>query len=190
MGNNPLKAFNIDIFKLGIGKHEYQFHVDDAFFAQFEYSLINKGDLSIEAVLDKSETFFHINFDIHGTIELICDRSLEEFDYPVSLHERIIFKYGETEQEISDDIVMIPYGIQQLNVAQYIYELIMTAIPMKKLHPKFAEEEAEDENEFEVLVYSDVDEETSEQEQESEEEENIDPRWNALKNLLNNNKQK
>lgn len=188
MGNDPLNAFNIDIFKLSVGKHDYHFDVDSKFFAQFDYSLVDKGSLSIDAVLDKSETFFEIYFDIQGTIELTCDRSLEKFDYPVSIREKIIYKYGDFEKEIDDNLVMILHDTQRINIAQYIYELIMVTVPMKKLHPKFVEEEAGEEDEYEILVYSDQEEETPEQESEtSEEEEPIDPRWNALKDLLNKN---
>jgi uncharacterized protein len=53
-------------------------------------------------------------------------------------------KYGEEDREIDDEIEMISRNRQGINVGQYIYEFIATSIPMKKLHPRYSEEEAKE----------------------------------------------
>jgi uncharacterized metal-binding protein YceD (DUF177 family) len=114
-------------------------------------------------------------FQIQGNAGLICDRSLEPFDYPMEIDRTIRFKYGQEEKELSDEIVLISRDRSSLDIGQYLYELIGVTIPMKRLHPKFENDELE-ESEIE-LVYSSTPDETE------KEEDAIDPRWEKLKKL-------
>ena len=94
------------------------------------------------------------DFDITGTIRLTCDRSLEEFDQPMGVTEKVIYKYGPVEQEMSEDVFMITKDTPSINVAQLIYEFILLAIPAKKIHPDYLDEMDDDEFEEEgSLVY-------------------------------------
>jgi len=182
-----LRNFNIDIYKLKNGIHHYEFDVDQEFFDFFNFDLINSGKGKAILILDKTETFIDVTFKFEGTIGLVCDRSLETFDYEVNNEHKIMFKYGDHDEEISDEIMVIDRNTQRLNVAQYIYEFIVLAVPMKKLHPRFVEEMEEDEEIAEadtILIYS-----SAEKEEEKEEpgEEDIDPRWKLLKQFKENN---
>ncbi len=179
-----LKNFYIDIFKLSNSKHEYEFEVDNSFFESFDYSTVEKGNAKVKVLMNKSETMINMNFQIEGSVELICDRSLEEFDYPISVNENIIFKFGEVEVALDDDIVIITKNTQRINVAQYIYEFIVVAVPMKKLHPRFEEEDASDDTNLKLVYSSDQGDEADEDEKPDED---IDPIWSKLKNLNNNN---
>lgn len=172
-----LKEFDIDLVSLANESHDFQYIVNDKFFTMFEHSLVEVGKCNINVVLNKSETMLICEFDINGTIQLSCDRSLELFDYQIAQSEQIIFKYGEQAQELSDEIVIIPRGLATLNLAQYIYEFIALCVPMKKLHPRFASEEDEEDVEA-FLIYS-----SAESEEEIAKEE-IDPRWEDLKKLI------
>ena len=111
-----------------------------------------------------------MNFKFSGSIQLICDRSLDRFDYGLGTEHEMMLKFGEEAQELSDEADMIPYNIQRINVAKYIYEFVSVDIPMKKLHPRFDNESAEDQ-----IIFSSSDE--------REENETTDPRWSELKKL-------
>ena len=176
---NRLNAYNIDIFKLSNATHTYEFEVDSMFFEAFEYSEIIEGELNIVVTLKKSETMIEVSVKTNGNVKLTCDRSLDVYDYPLETSNDIIFKYGDNWEELSDEIITIPRGEQRINLAQYIYEFIGLAIPMKKLHPRFGQDEMEDEDITE-LVYSSFEEED---ESESSHREDIDPRWEKLKGI-------
>ena len=169
---NLLKNYDIDISKLNLGQHEFRFQIEDQFFELFDYSLIDRGSLSASIVLDKKTTFISMTFQIYGTIELVCDRSLEHFDYDLSIENEMVFKYGDEAKVVSDEIEIITSNTQRINVANYLYEFIGVSIPMKKLHPRFADESEENQ----IIFSSDCDE---------EEKTDIDPRWNELKKLKN-----
>lgn len=177
-----LEKYNIEIFKLSNAKHEYDFEVGNTFFSHFENSPVSKGNVNVHLCLDKRETFIEATFEFSGSVVLTCDRSLDLFDFPIDEKGKLIFKYGEEEMEVDDEISIITKATQRINIAQYIYDTICLSIPFKKLHPRFEEEE--DDNSLGSLIYKD---ETPEDADETDQEnENIDPRWEILKNLKNN----
>lgn len=166
-----LRAYKIDIFGLSNSAHDFNFSFNSDFFAYFENSLVSKGNGTCDVVLMKSDSMITLNLQIEGSIELECDRSLELFDFPISVKKEIIFKYGDEENELSEDVFVILKGAQEINIATFLYESISLEVPMKKLHPKF-----QDETETDEMIY------ISESDQESQEE-STDPRWEALKKL-------
>jgi uncharacterized protein len=180
-----LRLFEIDIYNLPNKEYEYQFDINDKFFAQFEDSIVTKGNLVAKVKLLKHPGTLELHFDIQGTVVLTCDRSLDEYDETLHSTERLLLKYGEENAEISDEIISITRDTHRFNVAQYLYEFIGIAIPIVKRHPRYKTEEDNDDEEDGVrLIYQSS---TPEEEDESEgKEENEDPRWALLKNLKNN----
>lgn len=165
-----LKKYDIEISKLELGQYDYSYQIDDEFFQLFDFSLIKNGSLQTDVHLEKKTRFISLAFRTNGTIRLICDRSLDAFDYELVTEDEIIFKFGDEASEVSDEIEIIPSNTQWVNVASYIYELISVAIPLKKLHPRYSDEPVEDQ-----IVFSSYDE--------NEKESDIDPRWSELKKL-------
>jgi uncharacterized metal-binding protein YceD (DUF177 family) len=122
-----------------------------------------------------------LTFHVQGSVELTCDRSLELFWHPLSFTERMIYKYGSREEELDDLVMMITRDTPSINVAQLLYEFILLALPAKKIHPNWREEQEDDSSEG-GFVYLD-----QEQEEESfgvePEKKVIDPRWEQLLKL-------
>jgi uncharacterized metal-binding protein YceD (DUF177 family) len=174
---SDLSKYGIDIIGLKNQEYQYQYLVDQLFFRNFENNEIEKGSLNCIIVLNKTDDYIDASFQIDGSVELICDRSLDKFDYNINLTNRILFKYGEEDREIDDKVEMISRNRQTINMAQYIYEFVITGMPMKKLHPRYLADDIKEE-----IVYSsgNTPEESEKQDQE------VDPRWEALKKLRNN----
>ena len=180
-----LKDYSIEIQKLGNKKHEFEFDSVNAFFKNFEQSLIEEGSFNVKLTLDKSETMMTLYFHITGQVQLTCDRTLEPFDYPLNIKQKLILKFGEEDEVLTDEIEIIKKDTQQINVAQYIYEYIGLAIPMKKLHPKLAKGHYE-ETEDGILVYSSATTPEDDTPDTPNSDEPVDPRWQILKNLRDN----
>jgi uncharacterized metal-binding protein YceD (DUF177 family) len=178
MSSKYLRYFDIDIFNLTNKDYQYEFEFDEQLFAAFSDSPFQKGKGECKVALKKSETMIVLTFDVVGTVGLVCDRSLEEFDYQLDFEEKMILKFGEEDVEVSESMAIIHRDTQQINIGQFIYEFIMLDIPMKKLHPKFEEDE-EDDEENESLIYSSDD---SNEDDDDDNNEN-DPRWDILKKL-------
>jgi len=172
-----MKDFSVNIIGLSKKVHLFDFKLNDDFFERYGKEVLSKGDFDAQVSLDKRETFIEVDFKISGQTELICDRSLEPFEFKINIDRKVIFKYGEEPQEISDEIVIITRDQDSIDLGQYMYEFIVLSIPIKKLHPDLKDQE-ENEDESDVrIVYS------TSTEREEEKEEVVDPRWEILKKL-------
>jgi len=117
---------------------------------------------------------FHIN--VSGTVQLICDISNDEFSENIENDLKILVKFGEEYDDSNEDVITIDKKDSDFNLANLIYEAVVLSIPMKKLAPSVRENDE----------YQKILDQYSPKEIE-EEEESIDPRWEALKKLKDNN---
>lgn len=164
-----LKDYNIDIFGLSNSTHQFDFQFNNEFFHHFEHSIIKIGSGISKIELVKTDSMITTSYDISGTIELICDRSNDPFNYSIEISEKVIYKFGIEEKELSDNVFVILKDTQRLNIAELLYQFITLSIPMKKLHPRYINEAFEDE----IIYQSEL----------KDDDETIDPRWEALKKL-------
>lgn len=182
-----LRDFDIEIYHIKEHvQHTFNFQLTSEFFSLFEESVVQKGLLNVDVDLEKTSLHIRVNISIKGIVELVCDRSLDVFDYQIDSITPLIFKFSEEEEgEITDEIIGIKRETIKINMAQYIYEFINLELPIKKLHPRFqAEDNQEDAESF--LIYSTENKEKSDND--SPTEDLIDPRWLALKSLNDKNK--
>lgn len=172
--------YNIQFDRLKLGKHEFNFNPDEAFFNCFEKSTVKEGDISVLLVFFKqSNTFFNLDFYIKGITKQICDRCLSDFELSIDEKYNLIIKFKSEDAEsdvknkpIDDDIIFLTPETKEINVAQYIYEFINLSIPMKK-----ACEEPNENCDTEILKKLN---------QINKSKGKIDPRWEALKKLTDN----
>lgn len=165
-----MKGFSVNIISLSHTVHLFNYEFGDEFLRFYGSDLAPQGSFRADVSLNKHETFIEADFVIKGSVSLVCDRSLESFDHPLELNRRIMFKFGDHDEEITDEIVMINRDSATLELGQYIYEFISLAVPLKKLHPRFGHE---DETSGGIIYTSGGDESES----------NEDPRWDILKKL-------
>lgn len=170
-----MNIYSVNIIGLSLKAHSFEYQLDDAFFKKYGTELLAGGDFKAEVILNKHETFIEADFSIQGSAQLICDRSLEPFQYPLTIRKKVMFKYGEEAGEINDEIVVITRDQATLEIGQLMYEFIGIEVPMKKLHPRFQEEEEEEFSEGKIVYSSDANDKTDEG--------SIDPRWEILKKL-------
>jgi DUF177 domain-containing protein len=163
--------FDIDIFKLTNGKHTFEFDFDSSFFSLFEDSVVEKGEGTVLVELDRTPNLMTFVFHLKGEIELVCDRSLDRYMFPLDQMNEIRVKYGDHWEELSEELILIPAKAQKIDVGQLVYEFITLATPMKKLHPRY-QNEADDN-----FIFS------SSAQEDDPSDNQTDPRWNVLKKL-------
>ena len=73
---------------------------------------------------------------------------------------------------------MLPHGAYEINIQQYIYELIVLAVPIKRIHPGV------EDGTLNSDILDKLKELSPELSNKNKENKDIDPRWNTLKNLL------
>lgn len=181
------ELYDIDVYRLPNGEHLYEMPLNDEFFSLFDYGLLTQGSGTANIRLVKTETMITVVAEVTGSVELTCDRSLEEYPHPVELEETLYVKYGDEEVALEDDLLVITHNTQKINLAQFLYEIIGASLPMKKISPKHRREDDDDpEDESEgTVVYSSTNEEPEDGDAAGEDEP-VDPRWQILKNLRDN----
>jgi uncharacterized protein len=171
------RTYTIPLGGLKEGQHTFDFEIDKAFFEQFDESEVKEGSLVANVVMEKRSTHLDLIISISGNVRICCDRCLEMFLQPVDCENRLLVKFGKTIEDIDPDILSLPFGEQELNLQQHFYEFIILALPIKRVHPKDNKGRSTCDPEMlkkldELIV---------------EEEPDIDPRWDELKKLMNNN---
>ena len=169
-----LHTFDINFVGLNNGVNDFSYQIDEQFFELYEYSLVKKGDLAVKLTFDKNDNFFTLEFDIEGTVELICDRCADPFNYQVKAVEQQLVKIEEEANDGVDDWIVLGKKDFQLNVASLIYEFIMISLPLINLHPDNEDGTSGCNPEtISLLKRLSIHEGDSK----------TDPRWDALKNI-------
>jgi uncharacterized metal-binding protein YceD (DUF177 family) len=172
-----LQPYIIDIAQLENKSYSYTMQGENAFFDEYVLDSLVGGSFTAQVELHKTETMLTLDVAIEGVLQLVCDRSLDEFEFPFSSNETLHYKFSDHAEELSDELELISKNTTQLSVKQDLYEIIGLAVPMKKLHPRYAHEEFNTEGK---MVYSTM------SAPETIENKPVDPRWAALEKLKNN----
>ena len=124
-----LRTYSIPFTGLKPGKHNFEFVITNAFFDEFEYSLVKKADLKCSVELEKQETMLILNFHINGKIDMTCDKCLAEYPQQVDIHEQQIAKFSEEDIDDKEEIITLTKNDHEINIAGLIYEYVNVAAP-------------------------------------------------------------
>ncbi len=176
-----LKEFNIQFVGLKEGTHLFDYHIDNKFFEVFGYDEFNNSDVEVKVRFDKKTTLLELDFSAKGTVNIPCDLTGELFDLEIEGSFPLIVKFGQEYNDDNDEVLIIPHEQYEINVAQYIYELIVLSVPSKRIHPKVLDGTMQNETleRLKELEYK---------EEHIVEEDSTDPRWDKLKDLLTGKK--
>lgn len=173
--------YNIEFKGLKEGLHDFEYEVDNTFFTHFEESLVDNGKVKIKVTLEKRSAFLKLNLNIKGWLELTCDRCLDSYQQNIKHKTELYLKFGEKNFEEGENVIWILPEEHHVNLAQIIYEYVSLSIPLRHVHPKNKNGKRDCNKEMlgKLKNYMHSKGET--------EQTLIDPRWDALKNLKNNN---
>ncbi|TRX72604.1 DUF177 domain-containing protein [Carboxylicivirga sp. M1479] len=175
-----LRNYGISFKGLKEGKHLFNYEIGAEFFELFEQPLIEKGKLIADVELNKSSALLTLTFKVKGEVETVCDNCLETLTLPVENESLMYIKFGEEYDEPTDEIIVLPHEENEINVAQLIYEFICVVLPIRHVHPE--NEDGSVTCNAEML--NQLDNYLVEERTEEEQADDIDPRWAALKNLV------
>jgi uncharacterized metal-binding protein YceD (DUF177 family) len=173
------KEYLIPFIGLKLGKHNFEYQIDNSFFEIFDYNEYQDSNIKVNVVLDKKSTFLELSFKHKGYVNVPCDLTSEDFNLAVKGKMKLIVRFGEEFNNDNEELLILPHGEFEIDIAQYVYEMIVLSVPLRRVHPGVKDGTLQTEalqklNELAV----------SEEKEEIKEEENIDPRWDKLKQLL------
>jgi len=171
------KDYTIPFVGLKQGIHQFEYEISNDFMALFDFEEYNSCNVKVELEFNKKNTFFELRFRATGTVNVDCDVTTESFDLPIDHELFMVVKFGDEFNNENEEVLIIPHGDYEINVSHYIYECIVVAVPSKRVHPGVEDGSLESD----ILEHLEA---LSPNENKSTNEEEIDPRWNKLKNLL------
>lgn len=176
---------------------KYEFLLDNLFFANIDGPEIQKGKINVVLTVKRVSHAFELSFQTEGTVKIPCDRCLDEMEQLVATSDKLMVKFGHDYAEEGANLIVIPEEEGEINVAWFIYEFIVLAIPMKHVHApgkcnkamtsKLNKHLRTSSSDEEVDVNEEIFEVSEEDNTIDDTDERIDPRWNDLKKILDNN---
>ncbi len=164
----PLQALNNGTF-------DANWEIGKAFIDEQKMEDVHDANLVVSVHFVKQLNVYTLSLKIKGTVSVPCDRCLEVFKLPLKISQEFLVKVGNKENELSEDdnvMVITPDEIE-ISLSPTIYEMILFALPLKKVHPNEKDCNAD------VVAYL-------KHETEAKKEEKTDPRWDSLKYMFKN----
>ena len=171
------RSYTIPLSGLKEGHHTIDFEIDKEFFEQFEESEVKEGSLIANIEMDKRSSHLDMIIRVSGSVRISCDRCLEMFSQPINSENRLLVKFEKSFEDADPDILSFPADANELDLQQQIYEFIMLALPIKRVHP----DDDNGNSTCDPLMLEKLEELIVDDENDN------DPRWDELKKLMNDN---
>jgi uncharacterized metal-binding protein YceD (DUF177 family) len=131
------REFEIAFVGLKPGVHEFSYTVDDRFFEEYNDQDFRNAQAVVKLLLEKSNGFMILRFEIGGRAEVNCDRCnnnlpIQLFDEFTVTVKMIDEPEVMNEQEEDPDVYYISRGESHLDIKNWIYEFVNLSIPMQK----------------------------------------------------------
>ena len=169
-----LEQFEIDLKSLKEEETPLMWTLDDGFFGMLEDAQLQGGSLHVSGSIRKAVGFFELLLHTEGTVRVTCDRCLDTMDQPIAADLRLVVKLGPEYLE-EDEVVTVDESKGVLQTAWFIYESIALAVPIQHVH------QPGDCNDAMMRVLK---EHSAARSSDADANESIDPRWEALRGLL------
>ena len=129
------KLYNIDLKNLTPGVHKFDYLLENKFFVDIDGPEVQRGNVNVHLEVKRSVSMvFELNFQLEGVVEVPCDRCLDDMEIPIETRNRLVVKFGKEYAEENEEVVVVPEDEGAINVAWFLYEFIALAIPMKHVH--------------------------------------------------------
>jgi len=174
------KMYYIPFVGLKEGKHQFDFVINNKFFDTYPCDEILDATINVHLDFVKKSTLLELNFNASGFIKVVCDLTNEEYNEPIEAALDLVVKFGSEFNNENEDIIIIPHSDFEIDVSQFIYEMLVLAVPAKKVHPGIAD----------GTLKSDILDKLEElKPKKTNSNQETDPRWSKLKDLLTDKKE-
>jgi uncharacterized metal-binding protein YceD (DUF177 family) len=129
-----LDKFKLPLKSLSLGTHVFEFQLDTPWFELMDGPDVQKGKLNAIVRVINTGNLYDLRFELSGGVQVPCDRCLDDMTIEVDQKSQLFVKFGPEFFEESEDMIVVPEREGELNVAWFLYELIVFSIPLKHVH--------------------------------------------------------
>ncbi|MBQ9217921.1 MAG: DUF177 domain-containing protein [Muribaculaceae bacterium] len=172
----------------------FSYHLDGDFFNQVEKTEVRSSSVDITVQVTRTtDNTYVLQMDCKGWLTVACDRCLDDLRLDVDTDYRVTVRQeGDEWDDRGDDVLLIPETWSELDLTELMRDTVLLTIPIVHCH-------ADGECDPEMMAHlgehwadteptadgpsSDAESPLST----DESDDAIDPRWEALRKLKDNN---
>lgn len=132
------REFEIAFVGLKPGVHEFNYEVDNKFFAEKGVTDFTSCQANIKLSLDKKSGFMLLKFEVGGKAEVSCDRCGNPLPMDIWDEFNMLVKLVENPDEMNaqeedPDVYYISRTESHVDVSDWIYDFVLLSFPMQKM---------------------------------------------------------
>lgn len=89
--------------------------------------------------LTKAASMLTFEIAIKGTVTVECDRCLDPLEFPLDTQDTLYVKFSEEEVEFDGSVMWLNPTESELDLADYLYETLLLALPSQRVHEDIKE---------------------------------------------------
>ena len=189
-----MAGFKLRLRALPFDTQVFNYHLDSDFFNRVEKTEVRSSsvDITLE-VTRKTENTFVMKMACKGWLVIPCDRCLEDMTLDVDTDYCLTIRHeGDELDDSRDGVLMVPETWTELDMTELMRDTVLLTIPIVHCH-------ADGECDPEMMAHLDEhwtdtepdaegpSDEADELPDDDKSSDAIDPRWEALRKLKENN---
>lgn len=141
----------INIVGLRDGNHPFSIETDVSQIPGLASEFI--GTIHTEGVLRKASSRYTLDADVSGTARLVCDRSLEEYEEPITAvidldfvvdHDLAATQRGRISELDDEEVRGIREEDKVIDLTEDVRQVLTVAIPFRRVAPAYRDKELEE----------------------------------------------
>lgn len=189
-----MASINLKLKTLAFGSQSFNYHFGADFFNEIEQTEVRDANVEVAMTVTRTNAdYFDFEIECKGTLTIPCDRCLDDMVHTVdTLYSVRVKPEGDEYDDSRDEVLLIPENWREFDVAPLLRDTILLTIPLTHVHP-----DGECNSEMASLLSDHAAEGLDEDrlagaipEDGSNSDEHcdgVDPRWEALRKLTENN---
>ena len=187
-----MASHKLPLNSLSIGVQEFSYHLDGSFFNDVEATEVNSASVDAQLRVDKKEEgIYRLSFRFSGELIIPCDRCLDDMTLCVDTTYDLTVKEGDEYDDSDEKVLVIPGHRRELDLTPLMRDTVLLTIPLMHVHPEGACNAQMLDKLQQMRAVNLTDEQLYAVEPDGETTNpssgSIDPRWEALKKLTDNN---
>lgn len=126
------KEYRIEFNKVLSGDNSFEFQLTPEFLASMGAEDMEGTAAVADTMVHKSTSMYTVTVHLKGSVRLVCDTCLDEFDYPLDYTSGLIIKLSETERYDDDEIIYITPATVDIDLSQFLFDCVMLGLPTRR----------------------------------------------------------
>lgn len=122
--------FQIEVFSLPFGQHQFEFKADELFLNTFGNSCIEKASIVANFTINKKNLIQEADINVHARVSLNCNRCNVSTQHEVFSSHHVVIKKGNPA-ESNEEIIFANEDEEFVDFSQFIYDTVLTNLPAR-----------------------------------------------------------